>query len=90
MSTDKALEEIGSAVDVCLDEGMTYREVSKAFLREWIQQSMSRSGNNQCVCAAKEGMHRNTLSSVWRRASVCSSGEAVEEKRDDYRCVSLG
>ncbi len=70
MITDEALEAIGGAVDVCLDEGMTYREASKAFLREWLLQTLSRSGNNQSACAAKEGMHRNTLGRLAKSAGI--------------------
>ena len=70
MITDKALEAIGGAVDVCLDESMTYREANKAFLREWLQQSLSRSGNNQSACAAKEGIHRNTLNRLAQRVGI--------------------
>ncbi len=70
MITDKALEAIGGAVDVCLDEGMTYREANKAFLREWLQQSLSRSGNNSERLRSQNGIHRNTLNRLAQRVGI--------------------
>ena len=59
-------------MDVCLDESMTYRggEQSIPPQRVKLQQSLSRSGNNQSACAAKEGIHRNTLNRLAQRVGI--------------------
>ena len=70
MITERAQEELGNAVCACLDEGATYKEASKAFLREWLLQAIKRNRNNQCALAISEGVHRNTIARLARKVGV--------------------
>jgi DNA-binding NtrC family response regulator len=52
------------------DQDITLSEAMDAFSREWIEEGLLRTGNNQSALAAKEGMHRNTLSRTMDRLGM--------------------
>ena len=85
MITEHAQEELGKAICVCLDEGATYKEASKAFLREWLLQAIKRKRNNQCALAVSEGVHRNTIARLARSVGVTITRSGWAQRRKGER-----
>lgn len=57
-------------VQALQDRGITLSEATESLTRTWIQEGLLRNGNNQSALAAKEGMHRNTLSRTMDRLGM--------------------
>lgn len=68
-----------------LDKGMSMREAQQVFVREWIQEGLSRSGNNQCVLAERLHVHRNTVSRIMKQTGVIKNGRQIN--RDMRKAV---
>ena len=50
--------------------GMDLWQAKDSLTREWVKQRLENNGNNQCVVALVEGVHRNTISRYIRELGV--------------------
>jgi transcriptional regulator with PAS, ATPase and Fis domain len=67
-ATTKELVE--RAIAACQLDGISLHEGLDIFRKEWIRALLARTGNNRSAAAAREGVHRNTLSRIMNRVNL--------------------